>query len=84
MLPQVDLIRADENSWLLMNNQDHISDFIKNNGFWGRTESTIAKVFLANRMNTNTLDVGANIGGFTIPIAEFVASSNGKVYSYEP
>ena len=84
MLPQVDLIRADENSWLLLNNQDHITDYIRKNGFWGHTESTIAKVFLANRMNTNTLDVGANIGGFTIPIAEFVASSNGKVYSYEP
>ena len=50
----------------------------------GKNESTIAKVFLANRMNTNTLDVGANIGGFTLPIAKFVASSNGKVYSYEP
>lgn len=84
MLPRVDLIRAEENSWLLLNNNDHISDFIRKNGFWGKNESTIAKVFLANRLNTNTLDVGANIGGFTLPIAKFVASSNGKVYSYEP
>ena len=52
MLPRVDLIRAEENSWLLLNNQDHITDYIRKNGFWGHTESTIAKVFLANRMNT--------------------------------
>ena len=84
MLPRVDLIRAEENSWLLLNNNDQISDFIKKNGFWGKNESSIAKVFLANQVNTNTLDVGANIGGFTLPIAKFVASSNGKVYSYEP
>ena len=45
MLPRVDLIRAEENSWLLMNNLDHISDFIRKNGYWGRTEATIGKVF---------------------------------------
>ena len=45
MLPRVDLIRAEENSWLLLNNQDLISDFIRKNGFWGNTESTIGKVW---------------------------------------
>lgn len=84
MLPRVDLIRAEENSWLLLNNSDHISEFIRKNGFWGQTESSIAKAFLANRQNTNTLDVGSNIGGFSLPIAKFVANSNGKVYSFEP
>ena len=37
MLPRVDLIRAEETSWLLMNNKDHISEFIRKNGFWGHT-----------------------------------------------
>lgn len=84
MLPRIDLIRAEENSWLLMNNKDHISDFIKKNGFWGQTEATIAKVFLANRQNTNTLDVGANLGGFTLPIAKYVSQWNGAVFAFEP
>ena len=84
MLPRVDLIRAEENSWLLMNNQDHISDFIRKNGFWGHAEATIGKVFLANQQDSNTLDVGANIGGFTLPIAKFVSSLNGKIFSFEP
>ena len=84
LLPRVDLIRSDENSWLLMQNRDHISDFIRQNGFWGHTEATIAKVFLANRLDSNTLDVGANVGGFTLPIAKFVSSLNGRVFSFEP
>ena len=84
MLPRVDLVRADENNWLLLNSPDHITDIIRKNGFWGLNEATIAKVFLTNQNNTNTLDVGANIGGFTLPIAKFVSSTNGKVHAFEP
>ena len=84
MLPRVDLIRADENDWMLLNSPDHITEFIRKNGFWGFNEATIAKVFVANRENTNILDVGANIGGFTLPVATAISSSNGKVYAFEP
>ena len=84
MLPRVDLIKADEHSWLLLNSPDHISENIRKNGFWGRTEEGIAKVFLQNRKNLNILDVGANIGGFTLPIAKYISSTNGKVYAFEP
>ena len=84
MLPRVDLIKADEHSWLLLNSPDHISENIRKNGFWGKKEESIAKVFLQNRKNLNILDVGANIGGFTLPIAKHVSSLNGKVYAFEP
>lgn len=84
MLPRIDLIMTEEISWLLMNNQDHISNSIRKDGFWGHTEMTIAKAFLANIQDSNTLDIGANLGGFTIPVAKFVAPLNGKVYSFEP
>ncbi len=84
MLPRVDLIKADEHSWLLLNSPDHISENIRKNGFWGKKEESIAKVFLQNRKNLNILDVGANIGGFTLPIAKHVSSTNGKVYAFEP
>lgn len=83
-LPRVDLIRADNNDWLLLDNSDHITDFIKKNGFWGINESNIAKLFVSGRPNANVLDVGANIGGFTLPIAKLLSEKNGKVYSFEP
>ena len=33
MLPNVDLIRTDENDWLLTSGKDHISEFIIRSGF---------------------------------------------------
>ncbi len=78
------MVRADENNWLLLNSPDHISDFIRKNGYWGLNEATIAKVFLAKRSHTNVLDIGSNIGGFTLPIAKFVSSNHGKVFAFEP
>ena len=84
MLPRVDLIQADEHSWLLLNSPDHITDIIRKDGFWGRWEESIARVFIQDRSDTNILDVGANIGGFTLPIAKCISSRNGKVYAFEP
>lgn len=84
MLPRVDIIRADENDWLLLNNSDHISNFIKENGFWGSNEAVICKAFISKLQNPHILDIGANIGGFSVPIAEFIANKNGKVFSFEP
>ena len=84
MLPRVDLIRGEEHAWLLLNNNDHITEFIKKHDYWGRTESSIAKAFLTNRENTHVLDVGANLGGFSLPIGQFINKLGGKVYSFEP
>jgi hypothetical protein len=47
MLPRVDLIRAKESNWLLMNSPDHISEIIRKHGVWGQTESIICKTFLS-------------------------------------
>ena len=49
MLPRVDLVRADENDWLLLNSPDYITNFIRKRGFWGINEATIGNVFVAPR-----------------------------------
>lgn len=84
MLPRVDLIRADQQSWLLLNSQDHISDFIRKNGFWGINEATIAQAFLDGINGVDVIDAGANIGGFTLPIANILCEKGGRVHSFEP
>ena len=84
MLPRVDLIRADSSSWLLLNNSDHISDFIRKNGYWGLAESSIAKVFIQDQEDVNVVDVGANIGGFTVPTAQLISNKKGIVHAFEP
>ena len=47
MLPRVDLIKADEHSWLLLNSPDHISENIRKNGFWGKKEESIEEQIVA-------------------------------------
>lgn len=84
MLPKVDLIRTDENDWLLTSGKDHISDFIRRNGFWGQLETACSKALLNNRSNVVVIDAGANLGGFTIPVASFINRRKGLVYSFEP
>ena len=84
MLPRVDLIKEEEWMWLLLKNNDHITEFIRKHGYWGRTESSIAKAFLMNRENTHVLDIGANLGGFSLPIGHFINKLGGKIYSFEP
>ena len=84
MLPKVDLIRTDENDWLLANGKDHISEFIRRNGFWGQLETAFSRALLHNRSNIVVIDAGANLGGFTIPVASFINKYGGLVYSFEP
>ena len=84
MLPKINLIKSKENDWLILDSPDHIGDYIKKNGYWGAKELIIAKTFLSNRSNVNVIDVGANIGGFTIPVAKLISKNNGKLIAFEP
>lgn len=85
MLPRVDLIRSGDAEWLLLNNRDHISEFIRHNGFWGQAEATICSAFLASSNEGSVvIDAGANLGGFTVPIAAKLLKMRGRLYAFEP
>lgn len=83
-LPRVDLIRSELADWLILNNSDHIGNFVRSHGVWGAKEVSIARVFIRGRRDLNVIDVGANLGGFTIPVGKELAKNNGRVYSFEP
>ena len=70
MLPRVDLIKTDEFDYLLFNSNDLITNFIKNHGFWGRTESNICQILTDGMDKSIVIDAGANLGGFTLPVAQ--------------
>lgn len=86
MLPDIDLIRGrDNNSYLLMKNPDHISDFIRKNGFWGDFEQSVCKKVIEKFVAPMAIiDAGANLGGFSIPVARALAATGGLVHSFEP
>ena len=84
MLPRVDLIKTDEFDYLLFNSNDLITNFIKNHGFWGRTESNICQILTDGMDKSIVIDAGANLGGFTLPVAQHLQKQDGKVYCFEP
>lgn len=84
MLPRVDLIRTQESDWALLATNDVISNHLKSFGQWGENELTLAIMALAQQEGFVVLDIGANLGGFTVPIAQFADSMKGKVFAFEP
>jgi FkbM family methyltransferase len=84
MLPRVDIIRDADATWLLMNSKDHISETIRTDGNWGVNEAKICTLFLQEFKNPVVIDVGANLGGFTVPIAKELSRRQGLIFSFEP
>ncbi|MCO6185676.1 FkbM family methyltransferase [Rhizobium sp. L1K21] len=84
MLPRVDLIRTGELDWLLLNSPDFISASIRKDGSWGALEGLLGKAFVNGRKNCVVIDAGANIGGFTLPVAKALSAAGGKIFSFEP
>ena len=83
MLPRVDLIRADESSWLLMQTPDWITNSIKKNGNWSSNESNLCKAFTTDMAEPVVIDVGANQGIYSLAMAKIV-KPRGKVIAVEP
>lgn len=84
MLPRVDIIRENEITWLLMNSPDFITNQIKQKGGWGIHEVAICRILLDGLQHPIVIDAGANIGSFSIPIAQTLTRQKGKVYCFEP
>ena len=84
MLPNIELIKQNNINWLLMKNSDLVTSYIKKGKNLSNDEITICSAFLQNSKNPIVIDVGANIGAFTIEVAKLLLKYNGKVYSFEP
>jgi len=84
MLPRVDIVRTDSLDYLLVHSQDHISNSIRRNGEWGKTESTLCRYFTVESKDAAVIDAGANLGGFTLPIAKHLQAMGGRVHCFEP
>ena len=62
----------------------NIDDYFENNILWGFYESKVKQVIQSNLSNGEVfIDIGANIGFFSILGAKLVGES-GRVFSYEP
>jgi FkbM family methyltransferase len=84
MLPRVNMVRCDNADYLLFSSPDSISDTIYRAGTWAEPLIAMSRMFYADVASPLILDVGANLGGYCIPIAKEIAGAGGSVYAFEP
>ena len=84
MLPTIELIKRNNFNWLLMKNSDLITSCIRKGKNLSKDEIIICSASLHNLKNPIVIDVGANIGTFTIEVAKLLMKHHGKIYSFEP
>lgn len=84
MLPRINLIKGRDADFLLSANDTIISPHIYRHGVWEDHILNVAQLFLSGIEHPWVLDIGANLGAFTVPIAKHIAPHGGVVSSFEP
>lgn len=84
MLPPVNIIDCREARYMLFNTNDHISKVLYRSGQWEEYLLTISRFLIDGKDAPIILDIGANLGAYSIPLAKSIQSKGGVVYGYEP
>lgn len=84
MLPRVNLVRTDNTDYLLFSTDEVISKTIFDNGAWDPVHLMLADLLCEGIEQPLVLDVGANLGAFSVPLAQKLMVRGGLVYSFEP
>jgi FkbM family methyltransferase len=82
MLPRVNLIRSATGEYLAFGH-DFISQTLFSKGQWEEGVVAITSVFLAGIEKPLVIDIGANLGAYTVPIAKSLQQIGGDVISIE-
>lgn len=84
MLPRVNLVRGQHVDYMLFSTADHITNTLMRNGYYDNVLQEICKIFLDAISTPMVLDVGANLGAFSIPIGQHISAGRGVVHAFEP
>ena len=84
MLPRINLIQCNEADYLLLSTADAISNVLYRTGQWEEYLLSISRVFFQDAHEPLILDIGANLGAYSIPIAKGIQHVGGKVIAFEP
>lgn len=83
-LPRISRVECNEADYLLFSTNDFISNALFKTGVWDPHLIGITRVFCQGLAQPIVLDIGANLGAFSIPVAKFLAPNGGKVIGFEP
>lgn len=77
------LKEVDGVTYLLSNCADLINNHLRKGEKWEPLTLYLSELLLDGVKNPVVIDVGANLGAYSIPIAKKIKMSGGKVYAYE-
>ena len=84
MLPRVNLIRGNTTDYLLFSTEECISKAIFEHGEWEPVNLMLAQILCEGIEKPLVLDIGANLGAFSVPLAQKLLPNGGLVYAFEP
>lgn len=84
MLPRVNILRGDHADYLTFSTRDIITQTLYLEGSWAQLLQKIGETFCADVEAPFVLDIGANMGAFSIPFAKNIAARGGLLYAFEP
>ena len=83
-LPRIARVECDGFDYSVFATGDFLSQQVLRQGTWGKLQHGLSKILIAGFNEPVVIDVGANIGLYTVPVASMVASAGGRLIAFEP
>jgi FkbM family methyltransferase len=84
MLPRISIVECQDVDYLLFSTKDFITNTLFQTGKWDEHLFEISKFIISGIDSPLILDIGANLGAYSLPLAKFIRSKGGKVIAFEP
>jgi FkbM family methyltransferase len=84
MLPRVNLVRGEGADYLLFSTDDLITNQIVKHGVWEAPLIRTSDLFFQGVQKPQAIDIGANLGSYSIPVGKSLMRYGGSVHSFEP
>ncbi len=84
MLPRISKVECYDADYLLFSTNDFISNALFKTGKWEEHLIEISKFMISGIYRPLILDIGANLGAYSIPLAKIIQNIEGEVIGFEP
>lgn len=78
------LFTVDNAQYLLTNGPDHISQCLRNGQVWEPQTLAISQLLIEGIHAPKLIDIGANLGAWSIPMGHYIRDAGGEIHAWEP
>lgn len=82
LIPEIDILNISDYRYMIMKTDGIISKNLSDHGFFEKHLIEISNVLISENPTGNVIDVGANLGSYSIPLAKL--NPNINIYAFEP